>query len=78
MSLENLFKIRPRVDEGEDCYFVNKRNLPTGFVSKNLHGALSICLKTLLWRETEEDIQREKKWTVLIMEDTTRESTMAV
>ena len=80
MSLENLFKIRPRDDI--NVRIVNKQrqkdNLPTGFVSKNLQGALSICLKTLLWRETEEDIQREKKWTVLIMEDTTRERTMAV
>ena len=31
----------------------------------------------MLWRVTEEDVHMEKKWTVLIMEKTTRLSTMA-
>ena len=78
MSLENLFKIRPRDDKYQDKIERKTKNLPTGFVSKNLQGALSICLKTLLWSETEEDMQREKKWTVLIMEATTRDITMPV
>ena len=78
ISFENLFKIRPRDDIKVSLIKNKTQILPTGLVSKNLQGALSICLKTLLWRKTEEDMQREKKWMVLIIEQIIRESTMAV